>query len=183
MVAGPCHRRAPRSPGEGATRKFGIRRCHAPRGRQPIPLDQRRPRQVCPATFMSLQQAEQHVLSTTRSDCSWIIYTWTRLELHLPSLGSLISIITGHETKLVALARLNGVSNLVRLRRRLARREGRRRAPGLERVIDADLRQSMPHVNGSVWCRARAQQPECRASSTNDSGVLLEVLSHGCARS
>ena len=66
---------------------------------------------------------------------------WTRLELHLPSLDSLISIITGHETKLVALVRLDGVSNPVQRRRRLARREGRRRAPGLERVIDADLRQ------------------------------------------
>ena len=108
---------------------------------------------------------------------------WTRLELHLPSLDSLISIITGHETKLVALVRLDGVSSPVQRRRRLARREGRRRAPGLERVIDADLRQSMPHVNGSVWYRARAQQPECRASSTNDSGVLFEVVSHGCARS
>ena len=108
---------------------------------------------------------------------------WTRLELHLPSLDSLISIITGHETKLVALVRLDGVSNLVWRRRCLARREGRRRAPGLERVIDADLRQSMPHVSGSVWCRARAQQPECRVSSTNEGGVLSELGSHRCTRS
>ena len=105
---------------------------------------------------------------------------WTRRESHLPSLDSLISIITGHETKLMALVRLDGV---VQRRRRLARREGRRRAPGLERVIDSDLRQSMPHVNGSVWCRARGQQPECRVSLMNECGVLCEVASHGCARS
>ena len=108
---------------------------------------------------------------------------WTRLELHLPSLDSLISIITGHETKLVALVQLDEVSSLMQRRRRLARREGRRRAPGHERVIDADLRQSMPHVNGSVRCRAQAQQLECRVSSTNESGVVCQLVSHGCARS
>ena len=70
----------------------------------------------------------------------------------LIALDSLIGIITGHETKLAALVRLDGVSSPVQRRRRLAQREGRRRAPGLERVIDADLRQSMPHVNGSARC-------------------------------
>ena len=60
-----------RSPGERATRRLGIQRWYAPRGRHPVPLGQRRPRQVFPTTMMSLKPAELSASSTTRTDYSW----------------------------------------------------------------------------------------------------------------
>ena len=105
-----------------------------------------------------------------------------RLETQSERLSSFISIVTGHETNIVAYGTLDRVSQHVQCRWRAARTESRRTAPGHNDVIDVDLRQSMAHVSARVRCRARAQQLECRPSSTNEHGVGCGWHSHGSAR-
>ena len=57
--------------GERAARRLGIQRRDGPGGHQPVPLGQRKQREVYATTITSLKRLDLLTTSTKRTDCMW----------------------------------------------------------------------------------------------------------------